>query len=70
MQIAGEDGQVLLLFDEDAAGRKGRSEAQERLSKRVAVDVIRLPDGQQPDSLAAEELMTLIRQHSETEVAA
>jgi DNA primase len=32
VQLAGKDGQVLLLFDEDAAGRKGRSEAQERLS--------------------------------------
>ena len=70
VQIAGENGRVLLLFDEDAAGRKGRSEAQERLSKHVAVSVIRLEDGQQPDSLEADELLTLIRQHSETEVAA
>ena len=52
-----QDGQVLLLFDEDAAGRKGRSEAQERLSKHVAVGVIRLEEGQQPDSLEAEELL-------------
>lgn len=69
-QIAGEDGQVLLLFDEDAAGRKGRSEAQERLSKHVAVSVIRLEDGQQPDSLEAEELLALIHTHSAEGVAA
>ena len=70
VQIAGENGQVLLLFDEDAAGRKGRSEAQERLSKHVAVSVLRLEDGQQPDSLEADELLALIQRHSETEVAA
>ena len=71
VQIAGENGQVLLLFDEDAAGRKGRSEAQERLSKHVAVSVIRLEDGQQPDSLEADELLALIqRARCGTEVAA
>ena len=70
VQIAGENGRVLLLFDEDAAGRKGRSEAQERLTKHVAVSVIPLEDGRQPDSLEADELLTLIQRHSETEVAA
>ena len=69
-QIAGENGQVLLLFDEDAAGRKGRSEAQERLSKHAAVSVIRLEDGQQPDSLEADELLALIQEHSAGEVTA
>ena len=70
VQLAGDNGQVVLLFDEDGAGRKGRQEALERLSKHVTVSVIRLEDGQQPDSLAADELMGLIQQHSETEVAA
>lgn len=69
-QIAGKNGQVLLLFDEDAAGRKGRSEARERLSKYAAVSVIRLEDGQQPDSLEADELLALIHEHSAGEVAA
>jgi DNA primase len=69
-QIAGENGQVLLLFDEDAAGRKGRNEAQERLSKHAAVSVIQLEDGQQPDSLEAEELLGLIHEHSVEGVAA
>jgi DNA primase len=70
VQLAGKDGQVLLLFDEDAAGRKGRSAAQERLSEHVAVGVIRLEDGQQPDSLAADELLALIHEHSAGEVVA
>ena len=70
VQLAGKDGQVLLLFDEDAAGRKGRSEAQERLSRHFAVGVIRLEDGQQPDSLAADELLALIHEHSAGEVVA
>jgi DNA primase len=70
VQLAGENGQVRLLFDEDAAGRKGRSEAQERLSRHVAVSVIRLEDGQQPDSLAADELLALIHEHSTEGVAA
>ena len=70
VQIAGENGQVLLLFDEDAAGRKGRSEAQGRLSKQVTVSVIRLEDGQQPDSLEVDELLALIHEHSAEGVAA
>jgi DNA primase len=51
VEMVGVEGQVLLLFDEDGAGQKGRVEAQERLSKRVTVNVIRLGDGQQPDSI-------------------
>jgi DNA primase len=70
VQLAGENGRVLLLFDEDAAGCKGRSEAQERLSKHVAVNIVRLNEGQQPDSLGASELLELIRRHSKSEVAA
>ena len=69
-QMAGTNGQVLLLFDEDVAGRKGRSEAQERLSKRVSVDVIRLPEGQQPDSLKADKLLELIQRHAAREEVA
>jgi DNA primase len=63
-------GRVLLLFDEDGAGRKGRAEAAERLSKRVTVSVIRLEEGQQPDSIDPQELLRLVGQHSKEEVAA
>lgn len=69
-QLAGDSGQVLLLFDEDAAGRKGRAEAQERLSKRVAVNIVRLGEGQQPDALEPAALLALIQQYSEKGVAA
>jgi DNA primase len=58
--LTGDDGHVLLLFDEDAAGRKGRAEARERLSRRVSVSVVRLAEGRQPDSLDADELLRLI----------
>ncbi|MBI3852711.1 MAG: toprim domain-containing protein [Verrucomicrobia bacterium] len=70
VQLAGESGHVLLLFDEDAAGRKGRAEAQERLGKHVVVNIVRLAEGQQPDSLEPEALLALIEQHSEKGVAA
>jgi DNA primase len=69
-QLTGEDGLVLLLFDEDGAGRKGRREAQERLGKRVVVGTIRLNEGQQPDSLPPEEIMKLILRYSQREAAA
>lgn len=70
VEMVGPGGRVLLLFDEDGAGRKGRGETQERLSKRVSVGVIRLEEGQQPDSIDPQELLRLISQHSEEEVAA
>lgn len=70
VELTGEGGHVVLLFDEDGAGQKGRAEAQARLRRRVSVSVIRLPDGQQPDSLAAEELLRLIQAHAGEEVAA
>jgi len=70
VELAGEGGQVLLLFDEDGAGRKGRAEAQERLSKFVSVSAVRLGEGQQPDSLEPGELLGLIAQHGERKEAA
>jgi len=70
VEMVGPEGRVLLLFDEDGAGRKGRAESRERLSKRTSVGVIRLEDGQQPDAIEPQELLRLIGQHSEEEVAA
>jgi DNA primase len=69
-EIAGRGGQVSLLFDEDTAGRKGRAEAAERLSKSLVVNIICLTDGQQPDSLPTETLrMLLERRRNEQEAA-
>jgi DNA primase len=70
VELAGEGGPVLLLFDEDGAGRKGRTEAQERLSKFVSVSAVRLGEGQQPDSLEPEELLQLLTHHRERKEAA
>lgn len=61
VELAGEDGCVLLLFDEDAAGRKGRAEARERLARRVQVRSIRLGgEGMQPDQLTPEQVRQLL----------
>ncbi len=63
--LVGDQGHVVLFFDEDEAGRKGRTDAQERLSKSVSVSIARLGDGQQPDSLEPQELLRLVGQHAE-----
>lgn len=70
VELAGENGQVLLLFDEDEAGRKGRAEARARLRELATVRVLRMGNGQQPDSVEPEALLQLIRGQVETEVAA
>ena len=70
VEMVRPEGRVRLLFDEDGAGRKGRAESRERLSKRTSVGVIRLEDGQQPDAIEPQELLRFIGQHSEEEVAA
>lgn len=70
LELAGHGGRVLLLFDEDEAGRKGAAEALVRLRESVAVEVLHLADGQQPDCLEPQALMQLIRPAAETEVAA
>jgi hypothetical protein len=53
---------VLLALDEDAAGRQGRADASERLSRRVAVRVVELgEEGVQPDDLLPERLHAMLR---------
>jgi DNA primase len=62
VQAAGSDGRVILMFDEDAAGRKGRADARERLCREVQVNVVRFEaEGTQPDDLPAEKLLALVR---------
>jgi DNA primase len=61
VQAAGPGGQVLLVLDEDNAGRKGRREACDRLSRSVRTKVLRLPqEGLQPDRLTLEQLRQLL----------
>jgi DNA primase len=70
VELAGGAGHVLLLFDGDSAGRKGQAEAKERLRKGLSVSEIRLNGGQQPDSLATNDLLELIQQQASANEAA
>jgi DNA primase len=55
-------GTVLLMFDEDGAGRVGREKAAARLSRRIDVKVIELEiEGIQPDHLPACEILAMVR---------
>jgi DNA primase len=71
VQTAGPNSRVILLLDEDEAGRKGRADARERLARSVDVRIVRFDaEGMQPDSLAAAELLALIHEHAGKEMAA
>jgi len=60
-QTVGLTGKVIVIFDEDEAGRKGRQEAKERLKQQVTLRVVSLPiEGMQPDQLSAEDLSKLM----------
>ena len=57
----GAGGRILLFFDEDDAGRKGREKALARLAPHTFVRVIELPEeGFQPEHLDAEGLVELL----------
>ncbi len=52
---------IVLMFDEDESGRKGREQALLRLAKRAYVRVIEFPEpDMQPEHLKAEEAATLL----------
>jgi DNA primase len=62
VKTVGCDGKVILLFDEDAAGRKGRAEARARLARSVKVAAVKFDaEGAQPDQLPPERLLELLR---------
>jgi DNA primase len=61
VETVGLDGRVILMFDEDESGRKGRNEARQRLAQKVNVKVIEFPQkGQQPDGLSTETLRQIV----------
>ena len=63
VRTAGPGGRVILLFDQDEAGRKGSAEARARLDRLLDVRTVALEgEGQQPDSLPPEQLITLLSQ--------
>lgn len=62
VRTVGPGGRVLLLFDEDEAGRKGRAEAFERLDQLLDVRVVSPGgEGSQPDNLPPEQLLGLLQ---------
>ena len=70
VRTAGPGGKVILLFDEDEAGRKGRSEAFIRLIELLNVRVVSFArEGLQPDSVTPEQLLELIQQAGSRDVA-
>lgn len=52
---------IILMFDEDEAGRIGRDKALVKLARRLFVRVVPLPqEGAQPDNLTENELHALL----------
>ena len=56
VEAVGSQGRITLLFDGDPSGRACTQDALERLSRRVFVKAILLPDGMQPDHLHEEDI--------------
>lgn len=52
--------QVLIMLDGDGAGRQGTDELLARLGRGIWTKAITMPEGKQPDQLAAEELQQLL----------
>jgi DNA primase len=48
--------QVVIILDGDEAGRRAATEIAGRLAHSVWVHVVDMPDGKQPDPLAAQEI--------------
>jgi DNA primase len=56
-----EDDHILVMLDEDEAGRIGREQVLQRLATRAFVKVFQFPkEGQQPTDLSGDELRELI----------
>ena len=51
---------VVLFLDGDQAGREGAATIAGRLTKKVFVRVIDLPEGTQPDQLSSEEIEAVL----------
>ena len=51
---------IVLMFDEDEAGREGREKALQRFASKAYVRVIQLNEGAQPDSLPPEQINSLL----------
>lgn len=61
VEASKERSGILLMFDEDDAGRMGREKALVRLARQIFVRVVPLPqEGAQPDHLTENELHALL----------
>jgi DNA primase len=61
VKAVGLHGKVLLMFDEDGAGRAGREKSAARLARNVPVKIVQLDaEGIQPDHLPACEIIALL----------
>jgi DNA primase len=61
VEASAERSGIVLMFDEDNAGRAGREKALVRLARRMFVRVVPLPqEGAQPDHLTENELHALL----------
>jgi DNA primase len=61
LKAVGPHGEVLLMFDENEAGRTGREKAATRLARNVRVKIVELyEEGIQPDHLPACEIVALL----------
>jgi DNA primase len=61
IDAVGPQGKVTLLFDGDTSGRACTQDVLARLSTRVYVKALFLPDGKQPDQMTKAELRVLGR---------
>jgi DNA primase len=58
------ESRIVLMLDEDDAGRAGREQALQRLAPKAFVKAFRFSkEGQQPDQLSAEEIHELLAPH-------
>ena len=61
---------AILLLDGDEAGRAGTDECLKRLGRRMFVKALTLPEGQQPDSMSREEVVTVLLKGTQVQIAA
>lgn len=54
------DERIILFFDGDEAGRKGQTDANARLSRRLYVRAIELEEGQQPEHVPLDDLRHML----------
>jgi DNA primase len=64
-RITASDDRIVVMFDQDDAGRAGREKAVARLSLHCFVHTHRFAqEGQQPDALTPEQIAEIVAQHT------